>query len=106
MLPEKRAKRIEKLIAAPEFPARLEQAVTVMLLERRAGGKISDVNGCDAIGGSGAIAACPELHPKVVVVLDELAAGSLARRDYYAHVEHCQRLLEQRQFEALGLELD
>lgn len=31
-----------------------------------AGGKISDVNGRDAIGGSGAIAACPELHPKVV----------------------------------------
>jgi glucosamine-6-phosphate deaminase len=47
-----------------------------------------------------------QLHPKVVVVLDELAAGSLARRDYYAHVEHCQRLLEQGQFEALGLDAD
>jgi myo-inositol-1(or 4)-monophosphatase len=31
-----------------------------------AGGKITDVNGNEAIGGSGAIAACPELHPKVV----------------------------------------
>ncbi len=40
--PDKRAKRIDRLIAAPEFPLRLEQAVTVMLLERRAGGKISE----------------------------------------------------------------
>lgn len=39
---DKRAKLIDRLIAAPEFPLRLEQAVTVMLLERRAGGKISE----------------------------------------------------------------
>ncbi len=31
-----------------------------------AGGKITDVTGGEAIGGSGAIAASPELHPKVV----------------------------------------
>jgi hypothetical protein len=40
--PEKRSKRIDALIAAPEFPGRMEQVVTVMLLERRYGGKIPE----------------------------------------------------------------
>jgi len=38
----KRAHLIDRLIASQEFPERLEQAVTVMLLERRSGGKITD----------------------------------------------------------------
>ncbi len=40
--PDKRTKLIDRLLAAPEFPERLEEAVTVMLLERRSGGKIAE----------------------------------------------------------------
>jgi glucosamine-6-phosphate deaminase len=35
-----------------------------------------------------------QLHREVICVLDEAAAGSLARRDYYAEVERAQSLLE------------
>ena len=38
----KRAKLIDRLIAAPEFSERMEKAVTVMLLERKTGGKIPE----------------------------------------------------------------
>ena len=39
---EKRTKLVEQLLAGPDFPRRLEQAITVMLLERRGGGKIPE----------------------------------------------------------------
>ena len=39
---QKRAKLVEQLLAGADFPRRLEQAITVMLLERRGGGKIPD----------------------------------------------------------------
>ena len=39
---QKRAKLVEQLLAGADFPRRLEQAITVMLLERRGGGKIPE----------------------------------------------------------------
>lgn len=38
----KRAKLVDQLLAGTDFPRRLEQAITVMLLERRGGGKIPE----------------------------------------------------------------
>lgn len=38
-----------------------------------------------------------QLHPRVVVLLDEPAASCLERRDYYDEVETIQRRVEQRQ---------
>lgn len=49
--PDKRAKLIDGLIAAPEFSARMEQAVTVMLLERRYGGEIPEQKWRDWLHG-------------------------------------------------------
>src|SRR5436189_5368007 len=40
--PAKRATLIDRLLASPDYARRMEQAVTVMFLERRSGGKISD----------------------------------------------------------------
>ena len=39
---QKRVKLVEQLLAGADFPRRLEQAITVMLLERRGGGKIPE----------------------------------------------------------------
>ncbi len=39
---QKRTKLVEQLLAGPDFPRRFEQAITVMLLERRGGGKIPE----------------------------------------------------------------
>jgi glucosamine-6-phosphate deaminase len=44
-----------------------------------------------------------QLHREVIVVVDEAAAGLLARKDYYAEVEHAQSLLEAGDFRALGI---
>lgn len=44
-----------------------------------------------------------QLHRDVVVIVDEEAAGWLARRDYYEEVERAQQLLEGGQFRALGI---
>ncbi len=38
-----------------------------------------------------------QLHPRVVVLIDELAAAHLERQDYYKEVERVQRQVEQRQ---------
>lgn len=40
--PQKRAQLIERLLASPQFPQRMEDAITVMLLERRSGGKVPE----------------------------------------------------------------
>ncbi len=40
--PDKRTKLIDQLLAGPDYPRRMQQAMTVMLLERRAGQAISD----------------------------------------------------------------
>lgn len=40
--PQKRAQLIDKLVASPQFPQRMEDAITVMLLERRGGGRIPE----------------------------------------------------------------
>jgi hypothetical protein len=40
--PAKREKLIDKLLASPDYARRMEQAITVMFLERRSGGKIPD----------------------------------------------------------------
>ncbi len=40
--PAKREKLIDRLLASPGYARRMEQAVTVMFLERRSGGKIPD----------------------------------------------------------------
>ncbi|MEX2174577.1 MAG: glucosamine-6-phosphate deaminase [Pirellulaceae bacterium] len=44
-----------------------------------------------------------QLHREVLVVLDEAAAGQLARRQYYAEVETAQSMLESGQLRALGI---
>ncbi len=44
-----------------------------------------------------------QLHRDVIVIVDQEAAGWLARRDYYAEVEHAQSLLESGQMRALGI---
>ena len=44
-----------------------------------------------------------QLHRDVIVILDEEAAGQLARRDYYEEVEQAQRLLEEGRFAELGI---
>lgn len=44
-----------------------------------------------------------QMHPDVIMVLDDQAAGLLQRRAYYEEVERCQRLLERGQWKALGL---
>jgi glucosamine-6-phosphate deaminase len=44
-----------------------------------------------------------QLHQDVVVIVDEAAAGWLARRDYYEEVERAQQLLETGQLRALGI---
>src|SRR5688572_5120698 len=43
--PAKRAKLIDRLLASPDYARRMEQAITVMVLERRSGGKIPDAQG-------------------------------------------------------------
>jgi hypothetical protein len=43
------------------------------------------------------------MHREVIAVIDEPAAGLLARRDYYAEVERAQSLLEAGQLRALGI---
>lgn len=40
--PRKRTELIDRLLAAPEYARRMQQAITVMLLERRAGKLVSD----------------------------------------------------------------
>lgn len=45
-----------------------------------------------------------QLHRDVIVVVDNHAAGWLARRDYYQHVEQAQKLLQAGQWQALHLE--
>jgi len=45
--PGKRGKLIDRLLASPDYARRLEQAVTVMFLERRSGGKIPDAQWSD-----------------------------------------------------------
>ena len=40
--PAKREKLIDRLLASPDYARRMEQAITVMFLERRSGGKIPD----------------------------------------------------------------
>jgi hypothetical protein len=40
--PDKRTKLIDQLLADPDYPRRMQQALTVMLLERRAGQAITD----------------------------------------------------------------
>jgi glucosamine-6-phosphate deaminase len=45
-----------------------------------------------------------QLHRDVVVVLDEAAAASLERRDYYRQVEAAQKLLQAGQWNALVVE--
>jgi glucosamine-6-phosphate deaminase len=44
-----------------------------------------------------------QMHREVIAVIDEPAAGLLARRDYYAEVERAQSLLEAGQLRALGI---
>jgi glucosamine-6-phosphate deaminase len=44
-----------------------------------------------------------QLHRDVTVIIDEDAAGWLARRDYYEEVEKAQQLLEAGQLRALGI---
>lgn len=44
-----------------------------------------------------------QLHREVIVIVDEEAGGWLERRDYYAEVEECHRLLESGQLRALGI---
>jgi glucosamine-6-phosphate deaminase len=44
-----------------------------------------------------------QLHREVIVIVDERAGGWLERRDYYAEVEECNRLLESGQLRALGI---
>lgn len=44
-----------------------------------------------------------QLHRDVIVIVDEAAAGLLARRGYYSEVEQAQRLLETGQLRALGI---
>jgi len=45
--PAKREKLIDRLLASPDYARRMEQAVTVMFLERRSGGKIPDAQWTD-----------------------------------------------------------
>jgi hypothetical protein len=45
--PAKRERLIDRLIASPDYARRMEQAVTVMFLERRGGGKIPDAQWSD-----------------------------------------------------------
>jgi glucosamine-6-phosphate deaminase len=45
-----------------------------------------------------------QLHREVICILDEAAASLLARRDYYAEVEHAQALLEAGDFRQLGIQ--
>ena len=40
----KREKLIDRLMASPDYARRMEQAITVMFLERRSGGKIPDAS--------------------------------------------------------------
>ena len=40
--PAKRGKLVDRLLASPDYARRMEQAITVMFLERRSGGKIPD----------------------------------------------------------------
>ena len=44
-----------------------------------------------------------QLHREVIVVLDEAAASMLTRREYYDEVEKTQKLVEQQDWQALGL---
>lgn len=44
-----------------------------------------------------------QLHRDAIVIVDEAAAGLLARRDYYNEVEHAQSLLEAGRFRELGI---
>jgi glucosamine-6-phosphate deaminase len=44
-----------------------------------------------------------QLHREVIGIFDEMAAGQLHRKSYYAEVEHSQSLLEAGQFQALGI---
>ena len=48
---DKRAKLIERLLAGEDWPRRAEQAVSVMLLERRTGGKVPDAAWRDWLRG-------------------------------------------------------
>ena len=45
--PTKREKLIDRLLASPDYSRRMEQAITVMFLERRNGGKIPDAQWSD-----------------------------------------------------------
>jgi hypothetical protein len=45
--PVKREKLIDRLLASPDYARRMEQAITVMFLERRSGGKIPDAQWSD-----------------------------------------------------------
>ena len=47
--PAKRDKLVDRLLASPGYARRLEQAVTVMFLERRSGGKIPDAQWSDYV---------------------------------------------------------
>ncbi len=47
--PAKREKLVDRLLASPDYARRLEQAVTVMFLERRSGGKIPDTQWTDYV---------------------------------------------------------
>lgn len=44
-----------------------------------------------------------QLHREVIVVLDEESASKLDRREYYDEVERTQKLVEQQNWQALGL---
>ncbi len=44
-----------------------------------------------------------QMHREVIVILDADAASLLARKQYYAEVEHAQSLLEAGDFKALGI---
>jgi glucosamine-6-phosphate deaminase len=44
-----------------------------------------------------------QLHRDVTVIIDELAAGHLQRRDYYREVEQTQQLLESGDLRSLGI---
>lgn len=45
--PARREKLVDRLLASPDYARRMEQAITVMFLERRSGGKIPDAQWSD-----------------------------------------------------------
>lgn len=47
--PAKREKLVDRLLASPDYARRMEQAVTVMFLERRSGGKIPDAQWTESL---------------------------------------------------------